>query len=78
MKKKWRKGLRFSRLKSRRIEADFQGGDISSDGGLVLNEQVDRKLGLTRNIAKRLDDSRQAGKIRHESEAIFRQRESMG
>ena len=39
-----------------------------------MNEQVDRKLGLTRNIAKRLDDSRQAGKIRHESEAIFRQR----
>ena len=74
MKKKCRKSVGFSRVKGRIIETDFNGGDISSDGGLLLIEQVDRKLGLTRNIAKRLDDTRQVGKIRHESEAMLRQR----
>ena len=74
MKKKCCKSLRFSRVKSRKTEADFDGGDISSDGGLLLVEQVDRKLGLTRRGAKRLDDTRQAGKVRHQSEAMLRQR----
>ena len=32
----------FGRLGRRRIEADFSGGDLSSDGGLLLLRQVSR------------------------------------
>ncbi len=74
MNKKCPKGIGFSRVNGRRIQADFDGGDISTDGGLLLVEQVDRKLGLTGKVAKRLEDNRQAGKVRHESEAMLRQR----
>ena len=74
MNKKCPKGIGFSRVNGRRIQADFDGGDISTDGGLLLVEQVDRKLGLTGKVATRLEDSRQAGKLRHESEAMLRQR----
>ncbi|MFN7434076.1 MAG: transposase, partial [Betaproteobacteria bacterium] len=38
----------FGRLGRRRIEADFSGGDLSSDGGLLLLRQVDEHLGLSR------------------------------
>ena len=74
MNKKCPNGIGFSRVKGRRVQADFDGGDISTDGGLLLVEQVDRKLGLTSKVAKRLEDNRQAGKVRHESEAMLRQR----
>jgi hypothetical protein len=36
----------FGRFGRRIIEADFGGGDLSSDGGLLLLRQVDEHLGL--------------------------------
>jgi len=74
MDKKCRNDLSFSRVKSRRIKVDFDGGEISSDGGILLLEKVDKKLGLTRQVAKRLEDNRQSGKVLHETEAMIRQR----
>jgi len=40
--------IEFGRLGRRIIEANFEGGDISSDGGLMLLRQVDQRIGLTR------------------------------
>jgi len=34
----------FGRLGRRVIEADFSGGELSSDGGLMLLRQVDRHI----------------------------------
>jgi hypothetical protein len=41
----------FGRFGRRVIEADFSGGDLSSDGGLLLVRQVDAHLGLSRAAA---------------------------
>ena len=35
----------FAKLGRREVEARFDGGDVSSDGGLLLLRQVERKLG---------------------------------
>jgi hypothetical protein len=32
----------------KKVSADFDGGAISSDGGLLLLREADRRLGLTR------------------------------
>ena len=48
----------FGRLGRRVIEADFSGGDLSSDGGLLLLRQVDRHLGLSRAAAAAIPDPR--------------------
>ena len=45
-------------LNGRKIEGNFSGGNVSSDGGLVVLRQVDRWLGLSRALAKRLPDRR--------------------
>ena len=34
----------------RKIEGNFEGGNVSSDGGLVLLRQVDRWIGLTKTL----------------------------
>ena len=60
--------------RGRRVEADFAGGDISSNGGAPLLALADRRLGLLSGLARRLDDERQAGKVAHQLLALLRQR----
>lgn len=43
--------IEFGRLGRRLIEADFSGGDLSSDGGLLLLRQIDQHLDLSRAAA---------------------------
>jgi len=35
----------------RKFEGNFEGANVSSDGGLVLLRQVDRWIGLTKTLA---------------------------
>jgi hypothetical protein len=58
--------LTFGRLGRRRIEANFRGGAISSDGGLMLLREVDRRLGLSDAVAAALHDPRNPEFIVHE------------
>lgn len=50
------KSFDFPPVKRRKIEASFDGGDITSDGGVLLLRQVDKQLGLTAAVAKVLED----------------------
>jgi hypothetical protein len=56
------------------IVADFSGGLISSDAGLLPLRQLDQRLGWSAAVAGILDDARQAGKVGHDLKAIVRQR----
>lgn len=64
----------FPTCKSRRIEARFSGGDITSDGGVLLLRQADRRLGLTERVAKALSDRRRQASCVHGAVSIVRQR----
>ena len=64
----------FQDLGSRKIVADFQGGNISSNGGLLLLRQVDSGLGISRLLAKCHTDARDQDRIEHSVEELLRQR----
>jgi hypothetical protein len=64
----------FGRFGRRVIEADFSGGDLSSDGGLLLLRQVDRHLGLSRMAAAAIPDPRDPERIRHGLRDLLAQR----
>ena len=66
--------IEFPRCRGRRVEADFGGGDISSNGGVALVAAADRRLGLLSGLARRLDDARQPGKVAHKLLPLLRQR----
>lgn len=66
--------LTFGRLKRRVIEANFQGGALSSDGGLMLLREVDRKTGLSAAVAAALHDPRNPDFIVHELRDLVAQR----
>ena len=61
-------------FKGRKVEVNFEGGDITSDGGILLLQQMDRKLGLTEKIAGRLCDPRDPSKVKHDQLSMVRQR----
>ena len=64
----------FGRLGRRVIEADFSGGELSSDGGLMLLRRVDRHIGLTGMAAAALPDPREPSRIEHGLEQLIAQR----
>jgi hypothetical protein len=74
MQKNSPKKICFTSSKRRKVEGRFDGGEVSSDGGLLLMREADRRLGLIKAVAGRLSDKRQQGKVRHEAATLLRQR----
>ena len=66
--------IQFPALNSKKVVGNFQGGDITSDGGVLLLRHIDRKLGLTKSLASAFSDSRAQGKVKHSIEEMLKQR----
>ena len=66
--------IAFPACRRRKVEARFDGGDVSSNGGAVLLGQADRLLGLMKSVAGGLFDPRQPGKVQHRLVDMLRQR----
>ena len=64
----------FSTVKSRKIQVDFKGGDITSDGGGLLIRQADRKLQLTNKLARAFNDPRRKKSCDHQQLHLLRRR----
>jgi hypothetical protein len=64
----------FGRVGRRVIEAAFDGGDIVSDGGVLLLRRVDQRTGLTRAVAAVFGDSRRAASVTHGIREMVAQR----
>lgn len=66
--------VEFEGVSGRRLVAAFDGGHVSSDGGLVLLHRVDRQFGLLKRFAACFRDHRQPELIKHPVEELVRQR----
>lgn len=60
--------------KRRLVQAEFTGGDITSDGGAVLLREMDRRLRLTSAVADRFTDRRRKKQVRHDYHSLLQQR----
>jgi Transposase DDE domain group 1 len=64
----------FPSFDRRKIEGSFSGGEVSSDGGVMLLRQVDRTLGLCRALDRVIVDRRNPELITHRQIDLLRQR----
>ena len=48
----------FQNLDRRNLQADFSGGFLSNEGGLLLVSELDQQLGITERLAKCFTDVR--------------------
>ena len=68
------KTAEFVFYKNRKLEADFSGGDLSSDGGILLLRQLDENLGLFDKFSSCIEDARAPEKVKHTQVELIRQR----
>ena len=66
--------VEFSPVGKRVVQAQFDGGSMSSDAGVMLLREVDRKLGLIDDAAARMADPRDPLRITHSLRDMLRQR----
>ena len=66
--------LEFPSVYGRTVTAVFDGGDVTSDSGVLLLRQADRALGMTRTLADAVRDRREAGKVGHPVWEVLRAR----
>ncbi len=68
------KAIEFEPLKRRRVEVNFDGGEVSSDGGVLLIRKLDRRLGLLDAVTRVLTDPRDPQRVTHRLADLLRQR----
>jgi len=74
MKKYNKQLLLFKDISGKKIEADFNGGEVSSDGGILFLREVEREVGLIRRIGEVLRDRRHPGYVKHQFIQLLKQR----
>ena len=66
--------LEFHSLGKRAVQARFDGGHISSDGGALLLREVEKRTGILARIAEQFTDHRAPELIEHSVETLVAQR----
>jgi len=66
--------IEFSNLNARTVTSDFEGGQITSDGGVTLLGEVDRMYRVLERLADCFTDYRDAEKTEHPLVDLLRQR----
>src|SRR5437764_10789529 len=64
----------FPAVDRKKITAAFDGGRISSDGGVMLLAQAERRLGIADQLARVIPDERDASRVTHLLPDILRAR----
>ncbi len=64
--------INFASCKRRHIQADFTGGAITSDGGVLLLRDMDRRLGLNEALSNRFSDTRKRTRIQYDYLSLLR------
>lgn len=66
--------FKFERVKSRQVLVNFKGGTVTSDAGLSLIAELDRKRKITSRLAKCFKDYRDSNRLKHTLESLIAQR----
>ena len=66
--------LPFARLCGKTLQADFDGGTLSSDGGVLFLRETEAQVGIIRRFVEALDDRRDPRSIDYSHEELLRQR----
>jgi Transposase DDE domain group 1 len=64
----------FGQVERRQVVADFSGGQLTSDGGLILVSEVDRRCRISERVAACFTDHREPGRVQHELQDLVAQR----
>ena len=64
----------FPAVHGRKVMAAFDGGRLTSDGGVLLLAQAERRLGIAGRLAACIADPRDQSRVTHDLDDILRAR----
>jgi hypothetical protein len=62
----------FPAVRSKKVTAAFDGGRLTSDGGVLVLAQAERMMGICQRLAACIADPRDPGRVVHRLEDILR------
>ena len=63
-----------SSIQGKKVALDFKGGSITSDAGVLVLSEVDKKIGLIETLTQCIGDTRNPFFIRHTVRELLSQR----
>jgi hypothetical protein len=66
--------MTFASISGKKVHADFDGGTVTSDGGVLFLRAIDAKLGVIQRFTQALRDRRHPSYVDHSYEELLRQR----
>lgn len=64
----------FKELSHKKIQVDFQGGQITSDTGILFLRETEKRIGLIEKISSSLSEWRHPSYVRHDIRHLLTQR----
>ena len=64
----------FKEISGKKVEVEFDGGEMSSDAGLLFLRELESELGVIGRVADVVRDRRHAGYVKHELLELTTQR----
>ena len=66
--------LQFASISGKKVTADFTGGDVTSDIGVMAMREIAQKTGIIEQLAQAIHDERHQSYVKHEIIELFTQR----
>ena len=66
--------LQFASISGKKVTADFTGGDVTSDVGVMVMREVADKIGIIEQLAQAIHDERHQSYVKHEMIELLMQR----
>ena len=68
------KCIRYKGVQSKKVESDFSGGSITSDGGVLLLRQANQQTHFIEKLSRAIEDRRHPSYVDHAQETMLKQR----
>ncbi len=66
--------LQFASISGKKVTADFTGGDVTSDVGVMAVREIANKIGIIEKLAQAVHDERHHSYVKHEISELLTQR----
>ena len=66
--------FQFASISGKKVTADFSGGDVTSDAGVLVMKETANKIGIIERLVQAIHDERHQSYVKHESTELFTQR----
>jgi len=64
----------FKEISGKKVEVDFDGGDVSSDAGVLFLKETESSIGIINKVAKAIGDKRHQSYVKHKIVHLLTQR----